>query len=69
MRAWANSIYFAGKAGGDRLSLLMDNVLADAQHDQQQEKARIAMEQQRKAYIKDKVRGWMNRVIALNISD
>ena len=57
MRAWANSIYFAGKAGGDRLSLLMDDVLADVQHDQQQEKNRIAAEQQRKAYIKEKVRG------------
>ena len=33
----------------------MDDVLADVQHDSQQERNRVAVEQQRKAYIKNKV--------------
>ena len=55
MRAWANSVYFATKAGGDKLSLLMDGVLDDVAKEQQMERDRIRKEQEMKDYIRDKV--------------
>jgi hypothetical protein len=55
MRAWAQSVYFAGTKGGDRLSLLMDGVLADAQADGKAARDRLRWEGERKAYIRDRV--------------
>ena len=55
MRAWANSVYFATKAGGDKLSLLMDGALQDVAKEQRMERERVQKEQEKKEHIRDKV--------------